>query len=54
MGEAQGKVVYGGVADVCGAEVESRAYAESRGRAAHTGPQGEVGKKTGFDACGDL
>ena len=53
VGEAQGEVVYGCVADMCGAEVESRAQGESRGSTAHAGSQGKVGEKAVFGSCAD-
>ena len=53
MGEAQGKVVHGRIADVRGAELESRADAESCGRASNAGSEREVGEKTKLGACAD-
>ena len=54
MGEAQDNVVTSRVADVRGTEMESCAYAESRGRASNAGSEDEAGEKTNLSACADL
>ena len=51
--ETQREVVHDRVADVRGAQLESRADASTCGRALGAGSEREVGEKTNLGACAD-